>query len=178
MKVAQEPTVLVVEDDPSARRLIVAALKTLGVVYDVADGEAAAAMLAKHTPDVVCLDLSLPDASGFEVCRRIRLEPRLAHTRVLAVSGRTAVTDRAFAREVGADDFLEKPFRVRELIKRVEGLLRAARQSAAQAAAVKEQAAASAPSTTGEISDVRPISSNFDSTTNAAPSGAGEVARD
>ncbi len=173
MSVASEPTLLVVEDDPSARRLIVAALKTLGTVYDVADAEAAAAMLSEHTPDVVCLDLSLPDASGFEVCRRIRREPRLAHTRVLAVSGRTAVTDRAFAREVGADDFLEKPFRVRELIKRVEGLLRVARASAATAA----KQAPSAPTSTGKLSEVRAVS-NFDSTTKAAPLGAGEVARD
>ena len=175
MRVEQEPIILVIEDDPSARRLIAAALRTLGSVLEAADAESADGILHTHTPDVICLDLSLPDTSGFEVCRRIRRELRLSHTRVLAVSGRTTVTDRALAREVGADDFLAKPFRVRELLKRVEVWVRDAHDRAVSVAAQAQKASLS--TSTGDISEVRAMP-NFDSTTKAAPHGAGEVARD
>lgn len=117
-----EPSFLVVDDNPRHRRLIAHALKALGRVREAARGEEVLAMLGEERTDLVCLDLSLPEASGFAVCRQIR-EAKLPAL-VLAISERMSVTDRAFAKEVGADDILEKPFRIRELNRRVEYLLK------------------------------------------------------
>ena len=119
---AREPSFLVVDDNPRDRRLIADALRAVGRVREASRGEEVLAALAAEAADLVCLDLSLPEISGYAVCRQIRAAnlPCL----VLAVSERLSVTDRAFAKEVGADDILEKPFKIRELNQRVEYLLR------------------------------------------------------
>ena len=119
---APEPRFLVVDDNPTHRRLIARALGTVGRVREAARGEEVLAACQAEAVDLVCLDLSLPEMSGYEVCRRLRAAglPCL----ILAISDRLNVTDRAFAKEVGADDILEKPFKIRELNRRVDYLLR------------------------------------------------------
>lgn len=77
-------------------------------------------------PDVVCLDLALPDISGFEVCARLRADERTARVPILVVTARTSLEDRARADEVGADAYLEKPFRLKAFVAEVQRL--AARQ--------------------------------------------------
>lgn len=102
---------LVVEDEPEVSRLISAHLKRLGLeVVAKLDAKESIAWLAEHTPDVVCLDLILPDASGYELCDHIRRTPRLGQVPIVVVSGRTLPTDRAEALEAGASAYVTKPF--------------------------------------------------------------------
>ncbi len=117
-----EPRFLVVDDNPGHRRLIARALGTVGRVREAARGEEVVEACLAEAVDLVCLDLSLPEMSGYEVCRRLRAAGLACL--VLAISDRLSVTDRAFAKEVGADDILEKPFKIRELNRRVDYLLR------------------------------------------------------
>lgn len=117
-----EPSFLVVDDNPTHRRQLRRALSTLGTVEELAGGEEVVAALQAAPFSLMCLDLSLPESSGYEVCRRVRAAG--INVVVLAVAERLSVTDRAHAKEVGADDVLEKPFRVRELMRRVDYLLR------------------------------------------------------
>ncbi|HUH04868.1 MAG TPA: response regulator transcription factor, partial [Kofleriaceae bacterium] len=77
-------------------------------------------------PCAIVLDINLPDISGFEVCRRLRASPTTADLPVLVLSARDSEVDRVVAFEVGADDFMGKPFSVREMTLRVEALLRRA----------------------------------------------------
>jgi len=103
---------LVVDDDPDIRRLIRRYLeKMFFTVEEAATGKAVLAALEGHKPALVCLDLMLPDCSGYEICERIRSTPRLCDLPVLIVSGRSMPSDRAFAEEVGADGYLVKPIR-------------------------------------------------------------------
>ncbi len=86
-------------------------------------------------PDLVLLDLMLPDSSGLEICEQFRADPRMASVPVLMLTARGAETDRVAGFEVGADDYVVKPFSVRELILRVQAILRRAPREAAPSAA-------------------------------------------
>jgi two-component system phosphate regulon response regulator PhoB len=89
-------------------------------------GEEALAQLRRRVPDVVVLDLMLPDVSGTEVCRQIKADPRTRDVPVLMLTARSEEVDRVVGFEVGADDYVTKPFSVRELVLRVRALLRRA----------------------------------------------------
>lgn len=91
------------------------------------------ARLAASPPDAVILDVMLPELDGFEVCRRIRRDPRLRGLPVLMLSARGDVTDRVVGLELGADDYLPKPFEPRELAARLQTILRRANSAAAAA---------------------------------------------
>jgi DNA-binding response OmpR family regulator len=121
-------TVLVVEDDPSLRKLIARYVEKMGhSVVDVDNGEAALDWLDKNTPPgLICLDLALPAMSGFRVCEQVRSAPRTRTVPVLVITARTSVQDHTFALEVGADAFLEKPFKLKEFENEVNALLRGA----------------------------------------------------
>ena len=124
-------TVLVVEDDPLLRVGIVELLQGMGfIAVEAADGASAMARLASVRPDLVCLDLILPEASGYEVCEFIRRSPDHRETPVLIMSGRSYPMDRAQAAEAGADAFLAKPFSAEDLRRRIERLLEASRPAA------------------------------------------------
>ena len=117
--------VLVVEDDPSLRRLLVRQLERMGLsVVDVDNGESAMTWLDSNTPPaLVCLDLALPAMSGFRVCESIRSSVRTRDVAVFVISARTTVQDHTFALEVGADAFLEKPFKLKDFELEVRRLL-------------------------------------------------------
>jgi CheY-like chemotaxis protein len=104
---------LVVEDDPEIRKLLRRYLEKLGfAVEEVATGKSALAMLETvKVPAVICLDLMLPDSSGFVICERIRSLPRFVDVPVVIVSARSMPTDRALAEELGANAYLIKPIR-------------------------------------------------------------------
>lgn len=115
-------TVLLVEDEVSIGRLVEAYLERDGYrVVWVRSGEEALAELARHPVRLMVLDLALPGIDGFEVCRRVR-----AHSAVpiLMLTARDDEADRVAGLEVGADDYVSKPFSPRELVARVKAILR------------------------------------------------------
>jgi len=116
-------TVLVVEDDARLATLIAEALEEDGHAVRVAhDGEQALSGALADAIDVIVLDVMLPRMDGFAVCRRLREEGR--HTAVLLLTARGAVEDRVFGLDVGADDYVVKPFAMAELCARVRALAR------------------------------------------------------
>ncbi|WP_375769482.1 response regulator [Archangium gephyra] len=123
----QGTTVLVVEDSPMFRRMLSDMLQSLGYthVLEAFSGQAAKELLAEQRPDLVCLDLTLPDISGFEVCEHIRATPGLQDVPVLMISARTQTMDRAQAEEAGASGYLIKPFTPDELRQQVERVMAA-----------------------------------------------------
>jgi two-component system, OmpR family, response regulator len=115
-------TVLVVDDDPHIRDLLTFALQKAGLATrEAADGEAALADIALRTPDLVVLDINMPRMDGIEVCRRIRAQGDLP---VLFLSSRDDEIDRVLGMELGADDYVVKPFSPREVVARVAAILR------------------------------------------------------
>ena len=109
-----------VEDHPDARALVRTYLVAMGVeVVDVAEGRSAIRQLESSPPDLVCLDLMLPELSGFEVCEFMRTHPRLKEVPILIMSARAKPMDRAFAEEVGATAYLVKPFKKNDFSRAV-----------------------------------------------------------
>ncbi len=124
---ARAASVLVVDDEPDIRELVLFNLRAAGFGA-TAVGTAAEALeaLATARPDVLVLDLMLPDLPGVEVCRRVRENPELARVGILMLTARGAEYDRLAGFEVGADDYVVKPFSVREIVHRVRALARRA----------------------------------------------------
>jgi two-component system, OmpR family, response regulator len=120
--------VLVVEDEPRMAALVERALREEGATVDVTAGGADAVWMAASTPyEVVVLDLMLPDLDGFAVCRRLREQE--IWTPILMLTARDAVADRVAGLDVGADDYLLKPFAVDELLARLRALVRRGAQA-------------------------------------------------
>jgi two-component system, OmpR family, response regulator RegX3 len=125
--VPSESTVLVVEDDPAIADLLTAALRDAGYrALTAATGERGVEMFQLHSPVLVVLDIGLPDIDGFEVCRRLRAD---ADTPVLFLTARNDEVDRIVAFELGADDYVSKPFSLREVIARVRAIVRRGQQT-------------------------------------------------
>lgn len=117
--------ILIVEDEDDLRDLLVWNLQAAGhEVAEAATGAAGIAQARSFRPDLVLLDLMLPDIQGTDVCRRIRTDPSLASTRVVMLTARGEESDRVVGFELGADDYVVKPFSVRELVLRVGAVLR------------------------------------------------------
>ncbi|MGW6473703.1 response regulator [Streptomyces nigra] len=117
--------VLVVDDDPTVAEIVSGYLDRAGYVVDRAgDGPAALAAAAARRPDLVVLDLMLPGMDGLEVCRRMRGQGPVP---VIMLTARGDEDDRILGLEVGADDYVTKPFSPRELVLRVESVLRRSR---------------------------------------------------
>jgi len=126
--VAGEPaTVLIVDDDPKIARLVRASLSPEFEVLQAADGEAGVAMVEAERPDLVILDVNMPRLDGLRACTRIR---ELSDLPILMLTARSAEADRVAGLELGADDYVVKPFSPLELLARVRALLRRARPSA------------------------------------------------
>lgn len=114
---------LLVDDEDNLRSMLSAALRHSGFdVTDVASGRDALDHVAGHRPDLVVLDVMMPDLDGFEVCRRLRSDGR--DLPVLFLTARDAVDDKVRGLTLGGDDYLVKPFSLDELVARVEALLR------------------------------------------------------
>jgi two-component system KDP operon response regulator KdpE len=121
------PTVLVIEDEPQMRRFLRSALEGHGYkVVEVGTAREGLAHAAGRNPDVILLDLGLPDADGIDVTRRLR---EWAATPVIVISARGLETDKVGALDAGADDYLTKPFGVGELLARIRVALRHASRS-------------------------------------------------
>ncbi|GLX97649.1 response regulator MprA [Herbidospora sp. NBRC 101105] len=125
MSAVPETRVLVVDDEPEVRTAIARALRVEGHrVASAVDGVTALAAIAGNAPDVVVLDVMMPDMDGLEVCRRLRKNGD--RTPVLMLTALDGVGDRVAGLDAGADDYLVKPFALEELFARVRALLRRA----------------------------------------------------
>ena len=115
-------TILVVDDEPNIREVVGLSLRREGhSVIEASDGESALRLARQHAPDLVVLDLMLPKLPGLEVCRRLQSERR---TPVIMLTAKSEENDRIIGLGVGADDYIVKPFSPRELVARVEAVLR------------------------------------------------------
>jgi two-component system, OmpR family, response regulator len=120
-----ENKILIVEDDPNLRETLKYNLRKEG--YDVAtagDGEQAIEVARREKPDLLILDIMLPKLSGFEVCRILRKEMTVP---ILMLTAKADETDKIVGLEIGADDYMTKPFSMRELLARVRAMLRRAK---------------------------------------------------
>lgn len=123
-------TVLVVEDDADIRELVALSLRQAGfAVLAQSNGEAALAVALAEQPDLVILDWMMPRMSGVEVCRALRADPRGQHIPVLVLTSRAQEVDIDLGFDAGANDYMVKPFRARELVSRVESLVAARRRN-------------------------------------------------
>jgi DNA-binding response OmpR family regulator len=114
--------VLVVDDDPTVREVVITYLTKAGhTVTSAGDGNEALASVAQHPPELVVLDLMLPGVDGLEVCRRLRESGDIP---VIMLTAKGSVSDRVVGLETGADDYVTKPFSPRELVLRVDSVLR------------------------------------------------------
>jgi DNA-binding response OmpR family regulator len=121
--------IVLVDDDANLRHTLGYALRQEGFeVFAAEDGERGLEAFHQSRPDVVLLDVMLPNLDGFEVCRRIRKESDVP---ILMLTARDTEVDKVVGLELGADDYLAKPFSTRELVARVRALLRRTRQTAA-----------------------------------------------
>jgi DNA-binding response OmpR family regulator len=122
--VATPTTILVVEDETSIASFVAAYLRNAGyAVTTAATAQAALIHLAGESPALVILDLNLPDGDGVELCRRIR---KTSDVPILMLTARDEDIDKIIGLEVGADDYMTKPFNPRELVARVKSILRRA----------------------------------------------------
>jgi len=117
--------ILVVDDDHDIVRLIKAYLERAGyLVMSAYDGETALHILRRDHPDLLVLDLMLPDRDGWDLTRLIRANPNLAEIPVIMLTARVEDSDKIVGLEIGADDYITKPFNPREVVARVRALLR------------------------------------------------------
>ena len=120
-----KPKILVVDDEPDVVQLVEYNLKAAG--YDVvsaADGADALKKARSASPDLIVLDLMLPEIEGIEVCKQLRRDPHTSAVPILMLTAKAGETDRVVGLELGADDYVTKPFSPRELVLRVKRLLR------------------------------------------------------
>lgn len=124
----RKPTLLVIEDDPDIVEVVRYNLEREGFrVLVAADGNAGLAEARRSPPELIVLDLMLPGTDGLGVCRALRAEPATVALPVLMLTAKGEETDVVVGLEMGADDYLTKPFSPRELVARVRALLRRAR---------------------------------------------------
>jgi len=119
------PKILIVEDERGIVYLLKTRLESEGFqVIAAYDGQVGLRAVTEARPDLIILDLNLPGLNGFEFCRRIRRQPELARLPILVLSGRAEEADKVGALELGADDYVTKPFSDNEVVARVKTLLR------------------------------------------------------
>jgi two-component system phosphate regulon response regulator PhoB len=121
------PSILLVDDERDLLSLLDFNLRAAGFETLLATtGEQALSHLRRRVPDIVLLDLMLPDVPGTEVCRQLKSDPRTRHVPVVMLTAKGDEVDRVVGFELGADDYVTKPFSVRELVLRVRAVLRRA----------------------------------------------------
>jgi two-component system phosphate regulon response regulator PhoB len=117
--------ILVVDDEPDLLELVRVNLRQAGYEVETAEaGREALDRLRRRPPDLMVLDLMLPDLSGTEICRRVRQDPELASLPIVMLTAKADEVDRVVGLELGADDYVTKPFSPRELTLRVRAVLR------------------------------------------------------
>ncbi len=126
-RVGAQRKILVIEDERDIRELVRVNLEAEGfTVLEAGDGELGLALVRRERPALVILDLMLPGLGGLEICRRIRAEEATLRLPIVVLTARSAEADKVVGLEIGADDYVTKPFSPRELTARVKALLRRA----------------------------------------------------
>jgi len=121
------PSVLIVDDEKDLVSVVEFNLRAAGFeTASAANGEQALQAVRRRVPDLIVLDLMLPDIPGTEVCRRLKGDPRTRHVPVVMLTAKGEEVDRVVGFEIGADDYVTKPFSVRELVLRLKAVLRRA----------------------------------------------------
>ena len=124
----KHPHIIAVDDDPEMLKMLNCTLTLEGYDVDIAaDSRVALALLEKHMPDLVILDITMPELDGFQVLDKIR---QLSNIPVIMLTGRREVTTVRDALALGADDYVRKPFSTRELLARIQAKLRRVEQQA------------------------------------------------
>jgi two-component system phosphate regulon response regulator PhoB len=119
-----KPKILVVDDEPEAVELLEFNLKQAGYVVSTAgDGAEALKRARTQAPDMIVLDVMLPEMDGFEICKSLRLDSSTAKIPIIMLTAKAAEIDRVLGLELGADDYLTKPFSPRELLLRIKKIL-------------------------------------------------------
>ncbi|MEO9516036.1 MAG: phosphate regulon transcriptional regulator PhoB [Paracoccaceae bacterium] len=127
---AGQPRVLVVEDEPAQREVLAYNLEAEGfAVSRAGDGEEALLLVEEDLPDIIVLDWMMPNLSGIEVCRRLKIKAETRSIPVIMLSARSEEIDKVRGLEIGADDYVVKPYSVIELMARVRSQLRRVRPS-------------------------------------------------
>ena len=123
---APAPRIVVADDSPFMRSVLGGALSAAGfdVVATAHDGDDALAKALSLAPDLVLLDVMMPRMDGYEVCSRLRADPRSAHIPVIMLTAKSLAADRAMAFTAGADDWVTKPFDPADLVSKVKHHLR------------------------------------------------------
>ena len=117
-------TILVVEDEPNIVESLSFLMKKAGFIVRVArDGNTAIRTIESEAPDLVLLDIMMPRRDGYEVCRTIRANPDWDNVRIIMLSAKGRDLDRRKGLELGADDYITKPFSTREIVERVQEIL-------------------------------------------------------
>ncbi|HMP77205.1 MAG TPA: response regulator [Kiritimatiellia bacterium] len=118
-------TILLIEDDEDIQELVSFHLGKEGYTINVVGaGEAALDAARKHVPDLILLDLMLPGIDGLQVCRNFRNEPKTSHIPIVMVTAKGEETDVVTGLEVGADDYITKPFSPKVLVARIRNIMR------------------------------------------------------
>jgi two-component system phosphate regulon response regulator PhoB len=119
-----KPKILVVDDEPEAVELLEFNLKQAGyIVGTAADGAEALKKARSQSPDLIVLDVMLPEMDGFEICKSLRLDSATAKVPIIMLTAKAAEIDRVLGLELGADDYLTKPFSPRELLLRIKKII-------------------------------------------------------
>jgi DNA-binding response OmpR family regulator len=120
-----KPRILVVDDEPDLIAVLRMGLQMEGFdVLEAADGVEGLKRAREDKPDLVVLDLMLPKMDGYQVCRSLKFDPRYKSLPILILSARPGDQDRRLALEMGADDFIRKPYDLKDLVNRIRGRLK------------------------------------------------------
>ena len=126
--------VLIVDDESDVTELLAYTLKAKGYAVETLNNPNGSIGLARtFAPDLVILDVMMPDLSGIQICRMLRADPKLKHVPVIFLTAKTEEADRIQGLETGADDYICKPFSTKELVLRVQSILRRASEGATEA---------------------------------------------
>jgi len=119
------PKILVADDEPDVLALLAANLRSAGFsVFTADDGPSALNIMRERTPNLLVLDLMLPGMSGLEVCRSLKANPATARIPIIMLTAKAEEVDRIVGLELGADDYITKPFSPRELVLRIKNVLK------------------------------------------------------
>lgn len=125
------PTILVIEDEEAQRLILQHNLEEAGYeVICAEDGEIGWELITDYRPDLIVLDWMMPKLSGLELCRRIKSSAKTKNTPIIMLSARSEEVDRIRGLDIGADDYVSKPYSIKELLARIKGQIRRVREAA------------------------------------------------